>query len=47
MNQLVAASYIMIEDDLSSMSEAERAAFRAEWIGFVFQSFQLLEFNGN
>ena len=29
-------------DDLSSMSEAERAAFRAEWIGFVFQSFQLL-----
>jgi putative ABC transport system ATP-binding protein len=29
-------------DNLSSMSEAERAAFRAEWIGFVFQSFQLL-----
>ena len=29
-------------DNLSNMSEAERAAFRAEWIGFVFQSFQLL-----
>ena len=29
-------------DNLSSMSEAERAVFRAEWIGFVFQSFQLL-----
>ena len=29
-------------DNLSSMSEAERAAFRAEWIRFVFQSFQLL-----
>ena len=30
------------QDDLASMSEAQRAAFRAEWIGFVFQSFQLL-----
>ena len=29
-------------DDLSSMSEAERAAFRAEWIGFVFQSFNIV-----
>jgi putative ABC transport system ATP-binding protein len=30
------------QDDLAAMSEAQRAAFRAEWIGFVFQSFQLL-----
>lgn len=30
------------QDDLAAMSEAARAAFRAEWIGFVFQSFQLL-----
>ncbi|WP_250657779.1 ABC transporter ATP-binding protein [Alkalimarinus coralli] len=35
-------SIFILGRDLSNMSEEERAALRAEYIGFVFQSFQLL-----